>query len=101
MISGCWCGETRLGAIVEGLRSASGFLKASIWTNVPTVFLKRRRTPMKPWATFCAGLIFILLFFVQGLFFIRANSPTYDEAKNLTAGYSHLIKNDFRLAAES
>ena len=56
---------------------------------------------MKPGAALCAGLIFLLLFFVQGWFFIRANSPTYDEAKNLTAGYSHLIKKDFRLAPES
>jgi Dolichyl-phosphate-mannose-protein mannosyltransferase len=57
--------------------------------------------PMKPGATLCAGLIFLLLFFIQGWFFIGANSPTYDEAKNLTAGYSHLIKKDFRLAPES
>jgi hypothetical protein len=57
--------------------------------------------PMKPGATLWAGLIFLLLFFIQGWFFIGANSPTYDEAKNLTAGYSHLIKEDFRLAPES
>ena len=56
---------------------------------------------MKPGATLWVGLIFLLLFFVQGWFCIRANSPTYDEAKNLTAGYSHLIKKDFRLAPES
>jgi Dolichyl-phosphate-mannose-protein mannosyltransferase len=57
--------------------------------------------PMKPGATFCGGLILLPLFLVQGLFFIGANSPTYDEAKNLTAGYSHLIKKDFRLAPET
>jgi hypothetical protein len=56
---------------------------------------------MKCGATFWVGLMFLLLFFVQGLLFINANSSTYDEAKNLTAGYSHLIKKDFRLAPES
>ena len=66
------------------------------------VFLSRwRNLPLKSGATLCAGLIFVFLFFVQGLLFIRANSPTYDEAKNLSAGYSHLVKKDFRLAPET
>ena len=47
--------------------------------------------------TLGAGLIFLLLFFVQGVFFIRANSPTYDEAMHLAAGYSYLATGDFRL----
>ena len=56
---------------------------------------------LKTGAALSAGAILLLLFFVQGVFFIRANSPTYDEAKNLTAGYSHLTKKEFRLAPES
>ena len=47
---------------------------------------------MKCGATFWVGLMFLLLFFVQGLLFINANSSTYDEAKNLTAGYSLIVK---------
>ena len=57
--------------------------------------------PMKPGATLCAGLILLLLFFVQGLFFIGANSPTYDEAMHLAAGYSYLAKRDFRINPEN
>jgi hypothetical protein len=34
---------------------------------------------------------FLLLFFVQGWFFIRANSQTVDEAAHLVAGYSYLV----------
>jgi hypothetical protein len=48
-----------------------------------------------------AVLLLLSIFFAQGFAFIHANSPTYDEAKNLTAGYSHLVKKDFRLAPES
>ena len=48
-----------------------------------------------------AGLIFLLLFFVQGVFFIRANSPTYDEAMHLAAGYSYLATRDFRLEPQN
>ena len=48
-----------------------------------------------------AGLIFLLLFFVQGILFIRANSPTYDEAMHLAAGYSYLAKRDFRLEPQN
>ena len=56
---------------------------------------------LKAGATPGIGLLLVLFFIIQGIFFIGANSPTYDEAKNLTAGYSHLIKKDFRLAPES
>ena len=47
------------------------------------------------------GLFFLLIFVGQGIFFIRANSQTVDEANSLTAGYSHLMKKDFRLLLES
>jgi len=43
---------------------------------------------------------FLLLFFVQGWFFIRANSQTVDEAAHLVAGYSYLVTGDFRLDSE-
>ena len=46
------------------------------------------------------GLI-VLLFLIQGVFFIRANSPTYDEAAHLAAGYSYLAKRDFRINPEN
>jgi 4-amino-4-deoxy-L-arabinose transferase-like glycosyltransferase len=45
-------------------------------------------------------LLLIILFFVQGISFIRANSPTYDEAVHLAAGYSYLATRDFRLDSE-
>jgi 4-amino-4-deoxy-L-arabinose transferase-like glycosyltransferase len=43
---------------------------------------------------------FLLLFLVQGWFFIRANSQTVDEAAHLAAGYSYLVTGDFRLDSE-
>jgi hypothetical protein len=42
----------------------------------------------------------LLLFFAQGIFFIRANSQTVDEATHLAAGYSYLATRDFRLDPE-
>jgi hypothetical protein len=56
---------------------------------------------MKAATSLSAGLIFLLLFFVQGVFFIRANSPTYDEAMHLAAGYSYLAMGDFRLEPQN
>ena len=48
------------------------------------------------------GAVLILLgFFVQGTFFIRANSQTVDEAMHLVAGYSYLTKKDFRLEPQN
>ena len=55
---------------------------------------------MKAATPLIAGLIFLFLFFVQGVFFIRTNSPTYDEAVHLAAGYSYLATRDFRLDSE-
>jgi hypothetical protein len=46
----------------------------------------------------CAALT--AAFLVQGWWFLRANSQTYDEAVHLTAGYSYLATHDFRLNAE-
>jgi hypothetical protein len=40
------------------------------------------------------------LFFIQGVFLIRANSQTYGEANHLAAGYSYLATGDFRLNSE-
>jgi hypothetical protein len=42
----------------------------------------------------------LALFLIQGLWFIRANSQTSDEAVHLTAGYSYLARRDFRLNPE-
>ncbi len=48
------------------------------------------------------GAFFLLvLFFVQGIFFIRANSQTIDEAMHLGAGYSYLTKRDFRIEPQN
>ena len=46
------------------------------------------------------GLFFLLGFVGQGIFFIRANSQTVDEATHLAAGYSYLATGDFRLDPE-
>jgi hypothetical protein len=45
-------------------------------------------------------LLLLVFFFVQALFFIRANSQTFDEAAHVAAGYSYLATNDFRLNSE-
>ena len=52
-------------------------------------------------ATLAAGLFFVLVFIAQGVFFIRANAPTYDEALHLAAGYSYLATRDFRLEPQN
>lgn len=46
-------------------------------------------------------LILLLCFLIQGIFFIRANSPTYDEAMHLAAGYSYLTTGDFRMERQN
>jgi hypothetical protein len=56
---------------------------------------------LKARAALGAGAILLLLFFVQGVFFIGANSPTYDEAMHLAAGYSYLATGDFRLEPQN
>jgi len=48
------------------------------------------------------GAIFLLLLFVaQGIFFVRANSQTIDEAMHIAAGYSYLAKRDFRIEPQN
>jgi 4-amino-4-deoxy-L-arabinose transferase-like glycosyltransferase len=59
------------------------------------------RPPIKAAGTVSATLFLLLLFFIQGVFFIRANSPTYDEAMHLAAGYSYLATGDFRLEPQN
>ena len=59
---------------------------------------KRKR---RAGATLAAGLFFVLVFMAQGVFFIRANAPTYDEAMHLAAGYSYLATRDFRLEPQN
>jgi hypothetical protein len=47
------------------------------------------------------GASFLAIVFVaQGIFFIRANAQTIDEAVHLAAGYSYLATGDFRLDSE-
>jgi hypothetical protein len=46
------------------------------------------------------AIVLLFLFFAQGIFFIRANSQTVDEAAHLGAGYSYLTTGDFRLDSE-
>ena len=50
--------------------------------------------------TLTTGILLLVAFFVQGIFFIRANSQTDDEANHLAAGYSYLTTGDFRLNSE-
>lgn len=52
-------------------------------------------------ATLATALFFVLVFIAQGVFFIRANAPTYDEALHLAAGYSYLATRDFRLEPQN
>ena len=56
---------------------------------------------MRATAALGAGLFLILVFLTQGIFFIRANAPTYDEAMHLAAGYSYLATGDFRLERQN
>ena len=56
---------------------------------------------LKAVATPGIGLLLVLFFIIQGIFFIGANSPTYDEAMHLAAGYSYLAKRDFRINPEN
>ena len=51
--------------------------------------------------TLSAGLFLVFVFVAQGVFFIRANAPTYDEAQHLAAGYSYLATRDFRLEPQN
>jgi 4-amino-4-deoxy-L-arabinose transferase-like glycosyltransferase len=50
--------------------------------------------------TICSAGLLLVLFLVQGILSIRANSQTYDEATHLAAGYSYLVTGDFRLDSE-
>jgi hypothetical protein len=65
----------------------------------------RRMRLVRPYAvkaaTLGGGLALLLLFFVQGISFIRASSPTYDEAMHVAAGYSYLATRDFRLEPQN
>lgn len=48
------------------------------------------------------GALFLLIaFFAQGIFFIRANSQTIDEAMHIAAGYSYLATRDFRIEPQN
>jgi dolichyl-phosphate-mannose-protein mannosyltransferase len=58
-------------------------------------------TRVKRVVAFWTALSLVLVFFLQGVFFIRANSPTYDEAMHLAAGYSYLATRDFRLEPQN
>ena len=50
---------------------------------------------------FGLGLLLLVVFLTQGIFFIRANAPTYDEATHLASGYSYLATGDFRLEPQN
>ncbi len=47
------------------------------------------------------GLLLLVVFLTQGIFFIHANAPTYDEAMHLASGYSYLATGDFRLEPQN
>ena len=50
-------------------------------------------------AAWLAGALLLVLF-LQGLVFITESSQTSDEAAHLAAGYSYLVRGDFRLNTE-
>jgi len=56
---------------------------------------------MGPGTTIGAALTILGFFIAEGIFFIRASAPTYDEAMHLAAGYSYLAKRDFRLEPQN
>jgi hypothetical protein len=58
-------------------------------------------SPIPSTATFIGSAILLLCFLFQGIFFIRANAPTYDEAMHLASGYSYLATGDFRLEPQN
>ncbi|MGH7847597.1 MAG: ArnT family glycosyltransferase [Candidatus Binatia bacterium] len=47
------------------------------------------------------ALFFLSVFVAQGIFFIRANSQTVDEAMHIAAGYSYLATRDFRIEPQN
>ena len=47
------------------------------------------------------ALFLLLVFVAQGILFIGANSQTIDEAMHLAAGYSYLVKKDFRIEPQN
>jgi hypothetical protein len=55
---------------------------------------------MVRWVAPVGGIILILAFLAQGLGFFVSNSQTSDEAVHLAAGYSYLVRDDFRLNPE-
>jgi cbb3-type cytochrome oxidase subunit 3 len=56
---------------------------------------------MSAGAAFSIGVLLIVIFFIQGVLFIRANSQTFDEAMHLASGYSYLATGDFRLEPQN
>jgi len=52
------------------------------------------------WLVHVASTLLLLLFVAQGLACIDAYSQTYDEAAYIGAGYSYLVRRDFRLMPE-
>jgi 4-amino-4-deoxy-L-arabinose transferase-like glycosyltransferase len=59
------------------------------------------RKRIKSCAVLAATPALVVIFFIQGIQFIRANAPTYDEAMHLAAGYSYLVTGDFRLEPQN
>src|ERR1051325_2515954 len=47
------------------------------------------------------ALFFLTIFVVQGVFFIRANSATYDAPLDVATGYSYLALRQFRIGIEN
>jgi hypothetical protein len=66
-------------------------------TDVMSLSVSRRKIAI----IFASAGFLLLLFFIQGVLFIRANSQTYDEAMHLAAGYSYLVTRDFRLEPQN
>jgi hypothetical protein len=56
---------------------------------------------VKASSTLTVALLLLVLFFIQGVFFVGANTETYDEAMHLAAGYSYLARRDFRLEPQN
>ena len=69
--------------------------------NWPAGSSRARPAQLKAGIALATGLSLVAIFFIQGIIFIRANAPTYDEAMHLAAGYSYLATGDFRLEPQN
>ena len=75
--------------------------RRSLERFTPVINKGTMRQSTRAATVFGIALILLLVFFLQGLVFIRANSQTFDEAYHIAAGYSYLVTGDFRVEPQN